>query len=305
MNKIADIVTEKIIENIKATGRLPWSKPWKTFRFNGKDVAGAWNLTGYSYRGINELLLSMLPYDVPCYVTFNQAKKLGGTVTKGEKGHMVVFWMIGKEQPWLNPKTGITERKKPFMLRYTTVFNIAQTEGLDKHLPKIDGVDAPDAPEFERIELAEAIINGMPNAPTITYAKQDRAFYRPSTDSITLPLREQFHTSAGFYSTAFHEMAHSTGHTSRLNRKEIGGTSFGDEAYSKEELTAELSASILAGQCGFFEEIEQNASAYIQGWLTALKNDPSMIISACSRAKKAVAYIVGDAPEVEPEAVEA
>ena len=119
----------------------------------------------------------------------------------------------------------------------------------------------------------------------------DRAFYRPSSDSVTLPMMEQFKSIAEYYSTAFHELTHSTGHFSRLNRLEKAV--FGSETYSKEELVAEIGAASLMNEMGFeTEESFRNSVAYIQNWLKALRNDKKMVISAAGKAEKAAKMIL-------------
>ena len=124
------------------------------------------------------------------------------------------------------------------------------------------------------------------------HVEGDRAFYQPSTDSITLPLMAQFTETAEYYGTAFHEMVHSTGHTKRLNR--LDNTAFfGSESYSKEELVAEIGAAALVNRAGLeTAKSFRNSAAYVQNWLQALKNDKRFIVSAAGKADKAVEYIL-------------
>ena len=129
----------------------------------------------------------------------------------------------------------------------------------------------------------------------LIHEEGDRAFYRPTTDSITLPLMAQFTATAEYYSTAFHELTHSTGHASRLNRLEKVAF-FGTEAYSKEELVAEIGASALVNHAGLETSRSlRNSVAYIQNWLSVLKNDKRFIVSAWGKAEKAVNLILGTA----------
>ena len=142
---------------------------------------------------------------------------------------------------------------------------------------------------------AQAITDGYLSREGVRLEHQqgDRAFYRPSTDTITLPLMDQFKETAEYYSTAFHEMTHSTGHVKRLDRLEKTAF-FGSDAYSKEELIAEIGAAALVNHCGLeTTKSFRNSAAYIQSWLQALKNDKRFIVSAAGKAEKAVALIVG------------
>ena len=117
--------------------------------------------------------------------------------------------------------------------------------------------------------------------------------YRPSTDEIVLPIRKQFVSTAEYYSTVFHELTHSTGHKSRLNRLDRTAF-FGTEAYSKEELVAEIGAATLVNFCGLETPASfRNNAAYIQNWLQVLKNDTRFIVSAAGKAEKAVNLILG------------
>jgi antirestriction protein ArdC len=128
----------------------------------------------------------------------------------------------------------------------------------------------------------------------IIHEKGNRAFYRPSEDAIHLPLMEQFSKQAEYYSVAFHESVHSTGHKSRLNRfEDEKSAAFGSEVYSKEELVAELGAATLVNFLGLeTEKSFRNSAAYIQNWLKVLKDDPKFIVSASARAEKAVDMIL-------------
>ena len=142
---------------------------------------------------------------------------------------------------------------------------------------------------------AETIITGyiQRSGVKLQHEEGDRAFYRPSSDSITLPLLAQFHHTAEYYSTAFHEMVHSTGHKSRLDRLEKTAF-FGSEAYSKEELIAEIGAAALVNHVGLETAHSfRNNTAYVQNWLQVLRNDKRFIVSAAGKAEKAVSLILG------------
>ena len=122
-----------------------------------------------------------------------------------------------------------------------------------------------------KINGCENIISNMSNAPLIKYGG-DEAFYNPHSDFIMMPTIATFHNDEAYYKTIFHELAHSTGHKRRLNRKELTESNgFGKDNYSKEELTAELTAAFLCAVCGIEQQTITNSVAYLQGWMKALK----------------------------------
>ena len=281
MNKkdIYEIVTEQIIAQLEA-GTVPWRKPWKAE--NGGNPANF--ISRKPYRGINWFLLGFAPYASPYWLTFKQATSLGGAVRKGEKGTPIVFWN------WVDSKTEKradgTPKKIPF-LKYFTVFNVEQCEGLT-----LDAAPAQAMPEFNPIEAAEKIVAEMPKAPRINHGG-GRAFYRPSDDSVTMPARESFDAEGNYYSVLFHELTHATGHESRLNRSGITElAAFGDACYAKEELVAEMGAAFLSAASGINNTIETSA-AYIAAWLKALKDDPKLVVQAAAQAQKAADFILG------------
>ena len=146
-------------------------------------------------------------------------------------------------------------------------------------------------------EAAEAIIAQYVKREGITLEKRegDAAFYQPAADRIVLPLLAQFSEAAEYYGTAFHEMIHSTGHPLRLARLDTTAN-FGSENYSKEELVAEIGSAALVHHCGLETAGSfRNSAAYVQNWLQALKNDKRFIVSAASKADKAVSFILAGA----------
>jgi len=266
-------ITNRIIEQMEG-GVIPWQKPWVS---SGSCISYA---TGKPYNLLNQMLLGR-PGE---YATFKQIQQAGGYVRKGEKSSMVVFWK------WLEQEDEETGEKKeiPF-LRYYNVFHIDQCEGLKaRHVEPLPQIVNPD-------QQAEDIIRNYLSASGVKLAHQEgnRAFYRPSTDSITLPLQAQFKATSEYYSTAFHEMVHSTGHKSRLDRLEKTAF-FGSEAYSKEELIAEIGAAALVNHAGLETAHSfRNNAAYVQNWLQVLRNDKRFIVSAAGKAEKAVSLILG------------
>lgn len=267
-------VTELFIEGLKA-GRIPWKKP-----YTGYVPTNIFSNTGY--HGVNNLLLGMLPYEKPYYLTFKQCQKLKGKVKKGSKSHIVVYWNFVKKTEHRDHGED-KEITIPF-LRYYRVFNIEQTEGIEFDIPELQVKN-----NIEKIESAEKIVQAC--EPPIIYDSQ-LPYYSPPFDQIHLPQKEQFHSNHDYYSTVFHEIVHSTGHKSRLDRKgisEINGRNM--VQYSKEELIAEIGSSFLNHKCGFGDIEQENSQAYINGWITRLQNNPKEIVSAAGKAQKAVDYI--------------
>lgn len=273
---VYQLVTDRIIAELEK-GRIPWNKPWTGIR------SGAYSrATGKPYSLLNQLLL-VKPGE---YLTYKQAQAAGGTVKKGEKSQIVVFWKpleVEKEN-----EDGSKQKQMIPILKYYNVFHIDQCEGVKPRF--VQEVFVPVDPVAE----AEAILAdySQRSGCRIFNEQQDRAYYRPFTDEIHLPLREQFPQIAEYYSTAFHEATHSTGHTSRLNRLNTSAF-FGSEDYSKEELIAEMGSAILMNELGIeTPDTFRNSAAYIQGWLKALKDDSRLIVSAAGKAEKAVRLIL-------------
>ena len=265
-------VTSRIISEMEK-GIIPWQKPWVA---SGGCISHA---TGKPYSLLNQMLLGRAGE----FLTYKQVNAEGGYVRKGEKARMVVFWKwIDKEDEETGEVTQI-----PF-LRYYNVFHINQCEGIvAKHMQTNPNPASADA-------TAEAIIKGYVDREGVRmeHVEGDRAFYRPATDSITLPLLKQFKETAEYYGTAFHEMVHSTGHTKRLNRLDATAF-FGSDAYSKEELIAEIGSAALVNHAGLeTAKSFRNSAAYVQNWLQVLKNDKRFIVSAAGKAEKAVDFIL-------------
>jgi antirestriction protein ArdC len=215
-------------------------------------------------------------------LTYRQAQTLGGSVRKGEHGSKVVFWKIDEYRKE-DKETGETENRKSILLRYYTVFNLEQCEGIKS--PEPTRIIAP-------LGQCETIVNSMPNPPS--FEQDSRAFYRPSTDTLGVPARSAFDSAEEFYSTLFHELTHSTGHPSRVGREGImEHNPFGSEDYSKEELVAEMGAAMLCGVAGIQSRTLDNSASYLQSWINRLRSDSRLIVSAASQAQKAADYILG------------
>lgn len=274
-HSVYDIITEQIVQQLES-GVAPWRKPW--------NIAPPANLvSGKPYRGINVLLLAIRGWGSPYWLTYKQAAERGGHVRRGEHGTKVVFWKCDKYET--ETPDGATVEKTSAILRYYTVFNVEQCEG----------IKAPQtARPFNPIEECACIIAGMPHAPG--FAQDARAWYRPSTDTVGMPSRAAFNSAEGYYGTLFHELTHSTGHASRLGREGIEKLEqFGSESYSREELIAEIGSAMLCGVAGIAPQTVANSASYLQSWLRVLRADARMVICAASAAQKAADYILGRA----------
>jgi antirestriction protein ArdC len=271
MKDIQEKVTAQIISALES-GTAPWRKPWKGSSAPHNVISGK------TYQGINWFLLSMMGGGG--FLTYKQAQGLGGNVRKGEKGNPIVFWNFIEKQK-ANGEIG-----KIAFLRSYTVFSVSQCEGLELPAPEREEESAP----FVPIERAEETI--AKTRAEISHGGA-MAFYRPATDQIQLPEKAAFHNPEEYYSTAFHELAHWTGHTSRLARKGIEDVAaFGSATYSKEELIAEMGAAFLCAEHGIDSTLD-NSAAYLQGWIKALKGDSTLAISAAGAASKAANFILG------------
>ena len=279
---VYEMVTDRTIEQLE-NGVTPWQKPWTGIR------SGAYNrISKKNYSLLNQMLLK---HDGE-YATFKQWEGLGGHVRKGEKSEIVVFWKIQPIEE--EHEDGTKEVKQIPLLRYFNVFHISQVDG-------VEPLPADELNNIEPIEKADQVLNDYWTRENITveHIAGDDAYYSPKRDLIHLPLFEQFTDANEYYSTAFHESVHSTMKESRCNRAEDRKgklVAFGSDEYSKEELVAEIGSASLMNIIGIeTPKSFKNSSAYIQNWLSVLKNDVKFIVSASSKAEKAVKYILNEA----------
>ncbi len=285
MTKAYDIITDRIIAELEK-GTVPWKRKWKTPAFPKNLVSKR------EYRGMNTMILSIANFSSPYFATIKQVNQLGGRVRKGAKGFPIIFWKYqevkkSSDNVSVSQEDTIDEIRNIPILRYYTVFNVEQCEGLDKAIPIEVAVS------FDPVDECEKVVAGYVDKPEIKHANSV-ACYKPLMDSLLMPKPESFETSENYYGTLFHELVHSTGHESRLGRDEIKTLSvYGNHKYSKEELIAEIGASFLCNRTGIdITPIFDNQVAYIGSWLKALKNDKRMIIYASAKAQKAVDYIL-------------
>lgn len=277
--RVYEVINNRIMELLEQ-GTIPWRKPWNAEGNMPKNL-----ISRKDYRGINHFLLSCMPYSSPYWMTFKQVQDKGGHVRKGEKSTPVIFWKWLDRRDADDQEGAVTNGKIP-LLRYYSVFNIDQTEGIPIPEP-LETVN-----DFNPIQKAEEIISSMPLRPEIKYGG-NRAFYSPAQDYVQLPNQHTFQSAEDFYSSCFHELCHASGHISRLARKSILEPSyFGSHEYSKEELVAEMGAAFLCGYSGIENRTLENSAAYIQNWLKELKNDKTLLIQAAAQAQKASDYIM-------------
>lgn len=283
---IYQMVTDRIIKNMEQ-GIIPWRKPWST---NGNNLAVS-RSTGKPYSFLNQMSLGLAGE----WMTFKQVQEAGGKVKKGEKASPVVFWKFldVKEK---DDKGDEVTKHIPF-LRYYQVFHISQTEGVEPKYP----VEEVKVNQTEALEAGEAIIKRYiesTDAPTFAELESDSAYYSPIADKVVVPLKSQFEAAEEFYSTAFHELTHSTMKASRCNREQERkgkNVAFGSTEYSKEELVAEMGSAFLMNVAGIeIPETFKNSTAYLQNWLSVLRNDNKFIVSAAGKAEKAAKYILGE-----------
>jgi antirestriction protein ArdC len=282
---IYQAVTDRIIELLDQ-GTVPWRQPITNTDGNGlpKNL-----LSNKHYRGINVFLLAVTAwaegYESPYWLTFKQARERGGHVRKGEKGSLVIFW---KQYATRDKQTG--DPVVVPVLRHYTVFNAAQCDELG--LPDGSG-NTPEAPMFEPIRVADAIVECYERGPRIEHAG-GRAYYRPSEDLVRIPDPARFVDAESYYSTLFHELAHSTGHSSRLDRG-LGTklATFGSPDYSKEELVAEMGAAFLAAAAGISPPTIEQSAAYIESWRKRLKADKKLVVQAAGAGQRAADWILG------------
>lgn len=281
-SKVYETVTDQIIKEMEK-GIIPWKKGWTA-------ISGAYNAKSKRYYSfLNQMILAK----PGAWASFKQWQELGAKIKKGEHAEYVMEW-FSKKIEWTatNEETGEEEQKSylRWYPRTYPVFHESQVEGWTA--PQIETIKPA-----EPIEAAEELVNNYKGfsgiKDIITDEMSAKAYYSPVMDYIQVPMKEQFDSIEEYYSTLFHEMTHSTGHTSRLDRGlNTKLAAFGSNDYSKEELTAELGAAMIMARLGIdTPETFKNSTAYLQSWLKALKNDKSLLVSAASYAEASTRYI--------------
>jgi antirestriction protein ArdC len=285
-------ITGQIVAALE-TGVRPWVRPWNAEHAAGR-ITRPLRHNGQPYTGINILSLwasaTEQGFAAPIWMTYRQATELGGQVRKGEKGSPVVYAnSITRNET--DADGGADVAHQIHFLKPYVVFNVEQIEGLPAQYTQLASprLDAP-----ARIARAESFFAAI--GATISYGG-NRAFYRPSTDSIVMPPFETFHDAEGFYCTLGHETVHWTSAKSRLAR-DFGSERFGSESYAIEELVAELGAAFLCADLDLAVEPREDHAAYIANWLEVLKNDNRAIFTAASHAQRAADFLNALQPAV-------
>lgn len=300
-NKVYERINQIVIEGLEKKG-LQWFKPWRNK--NGEMIRPINNFSGKPYNGMNIFTLSAIAshfgYEHNEWLTFKQCKEKGGQIRKGEKSSPVFFysvrwWSAKLNKSWAKLEeavnAGATDAKKVFNIRMYLVWNIAQCDGIEPRIV-IEPATDENAIVFTPDEQAEAYIDGYNKRPEIRLGG-DRAYYSPPKDYVQMPEKETFFDSDSYYKTLFHELVHSTGHESRLNRK--FGDAFGREEYAKEELIAEIGSMYLTNMAGLQpKDSDANSQAYLKGWIKKIKGDNGKLAAnAMQAAAKAVDHILG------------
>jgi len=284
-NSVYEVITNQILNALK-NGIIPWRIPWQYQSMRPTNVRGT------PYRGSNYLLLliytAIKNYSSPYWLTYNQAQQYGGNVKSGEKAWPVVFWKKVKSNNSKSKNIENTDEDEAYwIIKYYNVFNLDQTENVTIELPIDNKIISR---VFTPIEMAESIVNAYPNPPNIKYTGNG-ASYNPSMDTVTMPPREHFHSDEDLYDTLFHELAHSTGHPSRLGRL-TKTYSKHDKEYAMEELIAELTGAFLCAEANISRSVIDNQAAYIDGYLSYFQDNKTAFVSAASKAQRAADYIL-------------
>jgi len=277
-NGAMKILLNKVLESMESEQVTPWSRPWVQ-----SGPAMPINMaTKRPYAMLNAMFLMAIG-ETNYWLSRTAIEKLGGEIV--DDNPALVLSVFKKVQKGKFDKNG--EPLKVFCRRFTKAYNLSQTSGI-----ACPAVELPD--NFSPIDSAQSVLDSMPNKPAFTVSEtSDRAFYDLVEDSVTLPSEKKFKTSEGFYGVAFHELAHSTGHETRLDR-DLRALGQDRHSYSFEELIAELSSAYLCAHCGIDRsDMVDNSAAYIKGWSKALKSNPMWLFEAATKAQKAVDYILG------------
>lgn len=300
------VITDTLIASIEA-GTPAWRCGWK--KLGGvltRPISGS---TGKPYSGINVVMLWFSAmeqgFHSDVWHTYKGAASKNGQVRKGSKGTKVLRWVVSEKREKGKPIIGSDGEPETygFMKQYT-VFNACQVEWAEgsEHAPgpppKVEDHDGSQA--GDNFEEAKVILDAWASEVEIRHGGNS-AFYRPADDFIQLPLFEQFHDEGEYFSTAFHEAVHSTGHKSRLNRFKKEHTRSLNEDYAFEELIAELGAAFLCCDAGISQSDQPRPdhAAYLSSWLKVLKGDPKAIVKAASRADKAAKLVLDKAAEAD------
>lgn len=293
---VFEVVTEQILSCLKE-GVVPWQSASVARVGIPRNF-----LTGKAYQGINVFLLGAHQFQSPHFLTFLQAQELGGRVRRGEHGMLIVklgTWR-GDDHEAKEPSVASKPSPPRRFLKVYTVFNACQIEGIAFPPP-------PTPPAYEPSVMAakaRQIVDQMPNPPVVHEGRKAYPHYLPHLDTVEMPSRETFCAEWRYYNTLFHELAHATGHQSRLNRPTLtenrGMHVVGSDKkiYCQEELVAEMTAAFLGAHAGIVEDGQENSAAYLKGWMTVLRvhDHRTWLVKAAAEAQRAANYILGMQP---------
>jgi len=289
----AQAITNELI-SILERGTMPWRKPWK---------AGASTCplrhSGEPYQGVNNFLLTMRTlmhgYASPFWMTMRQANELDARIRKGQKSSLVVYYgqsykdgedKSARAKPSDEKQDGEDSGRVIQFMKSYRVFNADQIEGLEARFhPDSDDRTQPGP---EPIPHMQAFFDAIGAEVMITGRE---AKYVPALDRIYMPELSLFETAHDFYSTMAHEHIHLTKSRHRLNRS-YGDAKFGNTAYSREEVVADLGALFLGQHLGYAPHTIENTAAYIDHWLRVIKSDKRAIFALSGDAKRASEYLI-------------
>lgn len=285
---VYEVITNLVIEQLEK-GVVLWQKPWAA---GGQSIWPSNYATKRCYNGFNAFFLNFAAAEqAPYFLTFAQARHLGGYVRAGEKGYPIIFVQQAQEgKPGREGDSQKQEGKSGFLRKFT-VFHYSQIDGIDFVLPP-----PPPAPEpLAILAQAEALVAAYAGHGPQVVSRQQRAYYSPRLDYVNMPARDSFTSAEAYYQVLFHELTHSTGHATRLSREGITALdAFGSPRYAREELIAEMGASFLCGFAGISPQTVEQSAGYIKNWLTALRHDSKLVITAAAQAEKAIRFMLGD-----------
>lgn len=319
-DKAIDKFCSLMIERMQSMKASDWRQGWT----NGKGtmLGMPQNLSGRNYSGTNSFFLqmdtAMNAYRTPVYMTFMQAQKENIRIKKGAQSMPVIYWDLnikderGKrvaESDYKQMSRGEQAKceVRPF-LRAFSVFNVDQTNleevNKEKYDAIVDRFKGPQLRDTQGMYENRALDRMFERQEWICRVQNDRivdgAYYSPARDMVIIPMKKQFNIGKNaeeifkdgmeYYSSALHEMTHSTGTANRLNRDK--GAKFGDAKYAKEELVAELTAAMVGNTLGFDKRILNNNAAYMDGWINALREEPKFIVSVMADVNKASKMIL-------------
>lgn len=297
-------VTDKIIAAMEK-GVPPWRRPWRSAQNVHGSALPVNATTGRHYSGVNipQLWMSAEERGFPSdrWLTWQQAKAVGGQVRKGETCSMAIIYKPFEKQATddndnkLFDKDGNPVMESLAMLKPLQLFNVAQCDGLPDAvagtlLVTAEDDERPTILSEHQQEQMLSILNAT--GVVCTSYRQNRAYYQPSADRIVMPTTSQFVSEADYWSTLLHELVHATGHSSRLNREGITSSSrkFGDPVYAFEELIAETGSAFLCAELGIYGDVQHES--YLASWLKVLRDDKKAFFRACRFAREASEFLL-------------